>query len=882
MSKIIIANAVKRKPNYIYYIDGAGNLCSALMQNDSSEKTRRDSEEKVLDLDNLILGRKGTKWKKKDKFYDIKSKIINLDAIRTMKAKKKVLKLCDELLKIKPKDKFALKIKISDLSILAYDREKHKKPKEAIKYYDLALKIKPKDKSILKDKAWALVDIGNKFRDSKNFKQAIKYYDLALKIDPKNNSILEDKCWAIRDLGDDYHYQKEDFEQAIKYYDLALKVYPKDKSALEWKHSALIDLGNKFKDDKNVKKAVTYYDLALKIKPKDEDVLGLKNSLLNSVDDTRSDDPSGRHIEEMKAKKLKMILGLYLDEYFRCSYRLQKALREKVSVDSFILPSSWKAQNIKKGLEYEKKVFSKFKWQKETISLKDLMKQEKLIKHPTLVLKGSEIISEEAPHLTYALKDLLLIGKPDMISPDGQGGYIPIEIKSHKDIIKTDRLRLAYYSLMLNSITKKQTSKAGIILKSELGKLNDKPQIIDLHEDYEELYRVLFELRDLLENAKEFEPERKRECEYCTLKDKCKDHMLEKGSLTLLHNVGEGSLQRLKKRGINSIKDLLEIDEEDIENIGLKKLKLHAKSLIDGNIYQKSKFEPIKEPTLFLDIETDLDQENIWIIGVEEENGFKQFVANSKKDQKKILIEFLDYLRGKGEEYTIVTFSGVNFDTLALKDSLKRYKLDYEFFERFKVVDLCTKIKNTFVFPIQSYKLKEVAKFLGFRFRHEDIDGMSAGFAYNDYVLGEKRVPKKYLQYNEDDCKSTKYVYNTLLKMNDKKVKKVFEENPELGLNEEIISYIREIYEQKGSLRVRKDKRYANTIDYGLRIRLSEEETIKKIAKILESNGFSLSLSKQKDKKGVTLNIYGKTNVTRFIETFKPTVKNDLNNIKGL
>lgn len=32
MGKIIVPNAVERKPNHLYYIDGEGNLCEAEMK----------------------------------------------------------------------------------------------------------------------------------------------------------------------------------------------------------------------------------------------------------------------------------------------------------------------------------------------------------------------------------------------------------------------------------------------------------------------------------------------------------------------------------------------------------------------------------------------------------------------------------------------------------------------------------------------------------------------------------------------------------------------------------------------------------------------------------------------------------------------------------
>ena len=38
MGKIIVKNAVKRQPGYLYYVDGQGNVCEAKMARKAKKK----------------------------------------------------------------------------------------------------------------------------------------------------------------------------------------------------------------------------------------------------------------------------------------------------------------------------------------------------------------------------------------------------------------------------------------------------------------------------------------------------------------------------------------------------------------------------------------------------------------------------------------------------------------------------------------------------------------------------------------------------------------------------------------------------------------------------------------------------------------------------
>ena len=46
MGTIVVPNAVKRKPGYLYYVDGEGNVCEARMSHGKSKPEDKDGKKK--------------------------------------------------------------------------------------------------------------------------------------------------------------------------------------------------------------------------------------------------------------------------------------------------------------------------------------------------------------------------------------------------------------------------------------------------------------------------------------------------------------------------------------------------------------------------------------------------------------------------------------------------------------------------------------------------------------------------------------------------------------------------------------------------------------------------------------------------------------------
>ena len=571
-----------------------------------------------------------------------------------------------------------------------------------------------------------------------------------------------------------------------------------------------------------------------------------------------------------------VIMGGFIDEYLRCPFRLLKCFKENLNPSEFINSDFVKEVLIKSGLQYEKEFFSKFNWTKTSEDIIELIKQKSIIKQPRLVIKGEDI---NEPSLKKELKEFNLIGVPDMIIPTKEQGYVPVEIKAHKTISRLDKLRLAYYSLMLNSLLKTKLNIAYIILKKDAENFFENLELIELDKSvYLELFEILENIKRMKEDKMGLEPYRKKECDSCKENKNCKDYLIQKGDLTLLHGISANSIKKFKDRGIKSIRDILSINDEELDEFdSLKKIKLKAKSYVDGKIYQKADFKKLEGDLIFLDVETDIFCERIWLIGIENNGKIVQFFAKNYNEEKKILREFLDFLKKKRNSI-LVTYSGTNFDFKVILNSLKRNKLSTDIFESLQKVDMCSKIRRSFIVPSQSYKLKPLAKFLGYNFRHPDLNGFLVAASYEKCLQENKQLDKKYFEYNEDDCLSLKFLYEQLIYEKNRIIEKVFNYSPEYEANKENIEFVKRCYEENGYLRIRKDKRYFNTIDYEIRIRLNDKEIVNKIIKILEASDINVGTPyRDKGKTRVTIPIYGRENVTKFIKFFKPSTKNNLN-----
>lgn len=234
----------------------------------------------------------------------------------------------------------------------------------------------------------------------------------------------------------------------------------------------------------------------------------------------------------------------------------------------------------------------------------------------------------------------------------------------------------------------------------------------------------------------------------------------ELNELDGIYRVGPATAAKFRSAGIDTIEKIVEEGPEGLmSHAGFNERSaanfyIRAKATLEKRIIPLKKLDPIDKDAVFLDIETDLDQSLVWLIGIyfKKTQEFVQLVAETPKEERKILREFLERLNGYSG--SIYTFSGTGFDERVLKNRLDVHGFDSSNLPPF--VDIHHAIPSSVALPLKSYSLKSVAAYFGYEYRHPGLDGMTVAIEYltNYQRSRNKTLLKKLLEYNEDDIRS--------------------------------------------------------------------------------------------------------------------------------
>jgi uncharacterized protein len=178
---------------------------------------------------------------------------------------------------------------------------------------------------------------------------------------------------------------------------------------------------------------------------------------------------------------------------------------------------------------------------------------------------------------------------------------------------------------------------------------------------------------------------------------------------------------------------------------------------------------------MFLDLEgtdpTTVEEEIIqmdYLIGILVRIGSKEkymsFVANSLDHEKEMLFEFLDFMK-KQKDYVLYHYH--HYEKTHLDKMMAKYEIDEAtkslVFDH--MIDIHKVATDAVAFPTYGNGLKQIAPFLGFTWRHKDVDATESIILYLDYVANPKENKDKLqliLDYNEDDCIATRVIKDWL------------------------------------------------------------------------------------------------------------------------
>ncbi len=252
--------------------------------------------------------------------------------------------------------------------------------------------------------------------------------------------------------------------------------------------------------------------------------------------------------------------------------------------------------------------------------------------------------------------------------------------------------------------------------------------------------------------------------------------------ISLVSGVGQSFKQKLVAKNLHTVEDLAKASLNDltsIKGIGEKtasKFLNNSRALTWGKHACLGACEfPKKSVEIFLDLEGTgeqvQDEELVaidYLIGVLVRiNGKTQyipFVAHTLSGEKEMFQEFIRWVVSN-KDYTIYHWH--NYEKTHLQRLTERYDFSKEAEPILQNMrDLYKDATSNFAFPTYGNGLKQIAAYIGYKWKHADVNAMESIALYFQYIQDptkNKEKLEKVIDYNQDDCTATMLIKDWLM-----------------------------------------------------------------------------------------------------------------------
>lgn len=367
----------------------------------------------------------------------------------------------------------------------------------------------------------------------------------------------------------------------------------------------------------------------------------------------------------------------------------------------------------------------------------------------------------------FGFPDLLVKKKGESLL--GNYHYVVKEIKSAKNLRKGHIMQTAFYNYILGELQGYTPEEFYLINR------DDEEFTYDYSHYKHQLMEALEEIKEIIA-GKKIHPAIGTKFPWANYAEKLAHRRKD---ITLIQGITETNRDVYSEAGYNTINSIDRTSADDlmkIKGVGprtAEKVKRSAKAWKTGKpvIFNKPKFKPASVE-IFFDLETAMPDEELgitesvnYLFGMlvrANKEEFVPIVAKDLKSEKKAFREFLKFL-SQFDDYVLYIYTSYEIGHLErlFKECKTPKKVQNQVLG--SIVDLHKSVTSSVMFPTLNNGLKDVAKYLGFKWRHSDVSGSESMAMYLEYVnTGDKKILQKIIDYNEDDVVATKVVKDWL------------------------------------------------------------------------------------------------------------------------
>jgi Icc-related predicted phosphoesterase/uncharacterized protein YprB with RNaseH-like and TPR domain len=232
--------------------------------------------------------------------------------------------------------------------------------------------------------------------------------------------------------------------------------------------------------------------------------------------------------------------------------------------------------------------------------------------------------------------------------------------------------------------------------------------------------------------------------------------------LLRLAQVGYSRLRHMQEQGIVGLDDITQANRQKLIDLPGSSAWHADRWLAQADairtdtptIYNPENLSPIfDDPVLLFDLETDLNQEQVFLAGFYDTttNSITQFF--NADDEEELLADLRSFVTDYNDP-TLIYYGGNNFDETRLEHSLSTHGFD-SLKSQVTYWDLGIYAQQEFFGDFPDYRLESIAATINGWTPSSDLDGFVVGLLYTKYKNGGREPDWDELQqYNQEDLQA--------------------------------------------------------------------------------------------------------------------------------